>query len=317
MMKAPALSCAVAARRVVAVLLAAAIGLLAACDSTGTTADEKHDKEILRLQTDWEKEKNKMVGLCNEVTRRLMDMEKRMNSQEALVSVYEVDIKRLRAEVDTLRTAAAGGVKPGPEVKPEVTPPPVPTQEALMRIGMAVDAMKKGGSPEEAEAEVRPVAGIAAPRLIDAIGTNATDPDMVKKIEAVLVKLPVADLKVPLEIGLKDAARRVSCARVIGMTANHGLAKLLELYTADPDDYFCYEIGRAMLACKHRLGVPPLLRVLRAKDELHRMLACSELSRLNKRDPLGYDYKKSPAENGAAIKSWEDWWDKNGSRLFE
>jgi hypothetical protein len=296
---------------------AAVLGLLTACESTGKGDAEKQDEQITRLKIQWDNEKNKMVGLCNEVTRRLMDMEKRMNSQEALVSVYEVDIKRLRAEVDALRTAAAGGAKVGPDVKPDVTTPQVPTQEALMRVGMAIDALKKGGSPDDAVTEVRPVAGIAAPRFMEAIGTHATDPDMVKRLEAVLVKLPAADLKVPLEIGLKDGTRRVSCARVIGMVGDHGLAKLLELYTADADDYFCYEVGRAMLACKHRLGVPPLLRVLRAKDELHRMLACSELSRLNKRDPLGYDYKKTPAENGAAIKAWEEWWDKNGPRLFE
>ncbi len=299
-----------------AVLLAAVVAMLSACAASQDAKPGESDA-LTRLRLEIERDKNKMVGLFNELTNKNIYLEKKVTSLENEVSTYRVDLKRVRSELDNLRTAQGGGTKTDPPVNPNEKQ--IPTEEARMRAELAVSDLKRGGVKlDDVVNDMKPIASVASIIFMEAVAKNPTDTEFVKLLENVIVRLPAEFLRLPLQEALgKPGTARASSARIIGRVADFKLSTLLEGHTADADLYFCFEVGRAMLACKNRLGVPALLRALRSEDEMIRMLAISSLKAVNKGDTLGYDYKKDVVDNSAAVKSWGDWWDTTGKKLFE
>jgi hypothetical protein len=65
------------------------------------------------------------------------------------------------------------------------------------------------------------------------------------------------------------------------------------------------------------MGIPPLLNALKAGESEIRFRAILSLKRLNRGETFGFDMNKSADENGAAIKAWHEWWQKEGQKVFE
>lgn len=296
--------------------VAASLLLAAACSSDGGGADKPPD--LVKLELKLEQYQTKALSTHSILTDRVIALERKTDAQKNLIDVLEVDVKRLRSEVEAFRAAAGSSPTPTPAVRqPDATsPPPSKVEDAMARTEAALNELKKGTSEEQVANDLKPVADLASARLVEALGTNATDPKLTAAIEGVLAKLPPKSIEEPLKTALADRLRRGSAVRVIGAVRDLGLSKVLEAHTADADDDFCVLVGSAMLFCKNRYGVPALFRGLKSKHKDTRFLALTTLRMVN-RDALGYDYNLTPEQNSFAIKKWEEWWDANGPKLFE
>jgi hypothetical protein len=290
----------------------AALAGLAACATSPSDPGREPD-HVTKLRLEIERDKTKMVGLYNELTRKYMDMEKRTVSLENLVAIYQVEINRLKKEVEM----AGAGTKQQPVNPPDPKELPIKTEEARLKAELALNDLQKGLKIEDIIAEMKPIASVSTIVFADALSKHATDFDFLKKLETVLAAMPAKSLEIPLQEAVKDRRRRNSAAQIVGETKDLALSRILEPYTADPDDYFCYLVGGSLLKCKNRQGVPALLRPLRSDDKQLRMLTIKALKEVNGNNAFGYDWSKDSVENASAIKTWHDWWDKDGKKLWE
>jgi hypothetical protein len=296
--------------------IAVAALALAACASRPATDGPVTEDKLTKLELKFSTVEAKMTSLWKEVTQSIADLKRDATVLRSALEVQQVEIRRLYAEIDKLKS---GGAAAGPKTPNGPPTPAIPTEEALVRAAAALNALKRGEKVETVVADVKPISGVAAVTFMEALGKteNLADVELLKKLEEVIASLPPKALEVPIGDALRDRARRTSAVKIIGRIGDPGLSKVLEPFSQDADEDFCVFVGQALLACKNRNGVPPLLKALKAADKQTRFLAVKELRGVNKNQALGYDFNLSPEENKEAIRQWEEWWQKFGPALFE
>ena len=268
------------------------------------------DEKIAKLEQKLEAKLDKAFTVYSGLSDLVGKMEKRLGTVENENRLLKIDIDRLTAKL------AAVPVQKDPSVKdPAVKDPEL--AEASMKIDMALTKLKAGGSVEDAIKELVPLSRWSAAKMAEALGKNVTDVNFIRALEQVLAKCPAGDLKAPLGEAAKDRLRRASVARVIGTVGDRELSKILEVYIGESSHVQQVEIGKALLGCRNKLGVPPLLKSLKAPDSDTRFLAITYLRAVNQGESFNYDFNRTPDDNTAAIKRWDDWAEKEGKKLFD
>ncbi|MBI4565190.1 MAG: hypothetical protein HY716_10905 [Planctomycetes bacterium] len=287
----------------------AAAGILLGCSGSGRKdgpGDRISDLED-RVQIKMDKEH----ATAQMLTEKVIKLENRISALESERDLLKVDIRRLQEKVAILQATGPAAAQPPP------SGPGGPTlAETSAKIDAALERLKNGGSVEEATKELVPLSRYSAPRMAEALGQHLTDVRFTKALEEILAKCPPEDLKNPLADAAKDRVRRAAAARIVGAVGNAELSGILEPYIGEASPVNQVEIGKALLACRNRMGVPPLLKALRAPNSDTRFVALLELRPLAKQT-FGYDFNKGPEENAEALQAWDAWWEKEGAKLFE
>jgi len=264
--------------------------------------------EILALETKVGDTNAKANLFANDLTEKMGRLESRIAALESTVKTQDVHIRTLEDKIAQLRGGAG---------QPDVTQPPMTAEDSIKEVDNQLARLRNGFRPEEVAKALQPLAKYAAPKLCETLKTSFRDIDLMRRVEQVLAKLPASDLKIPIEDSLKDRVARYPAARVVGEIGNKELSRTLEPYTSDADLDFGYLVGSSLVRCRNRVGVPALIRVLRSEDKNTRFLAISALRPIAGDSTLNYDFQKTPEQNGAAIKAWEEWYDQNGAKLFD
>ena len=273
---------------------------------TAPPPQETLQDKVAKLEAQMTQKLDKAYTYYTELTDQFRRMERRVAALESENQLLRIDVKKLTERLDAAGAAGPRGVPgPGPDLA-----------EVGMKIDQALAKLKTTGNVDEATRELVPVARYAVTKLAEALG-QVGSPDYVASVEMVLARCPTDELRGPLEAAVKDRARRTSVARVIGSVADPALSKMLEPFTGDSDPIAQVALGQALLDCKNKMGVPPLLKALEAPESEIRFLAVRSLKRVNKGETYGFDMNKKADENAAAIKAWNDWWQKEGPKLFE
>ncbi len=277
--------------------------LVLAAAAAPAAAQDPVDEKLAKLEMRVQEQLNKAFAFHKQLLERVMKLEER-------IQLLEIENQRLKIDLERLGRKGPGDPAP--------TPAPVDPAfvETAAKIDAAIAKLKSGGPAEDAARELMPNAKWAAPKLVEAIGKNSLDLPFLAKAEQVLSKFPVEDLKGPLAEGLRDQRRRASMAKVVAGVGDRELSKVLEPHVSDANPYTQIEIGTALLVCRNRAGVPPLLKVLRAEESEYRLLAIMRLKAVTNGDLKGYDFNKSAADNAEALKAWDAWWEKDGPKLF-
>jgi hypothetical protein len=295
-------------KRSIILLAAVAIG----CQPASRPQDAPMTKgDLLDLEKKIAETKDGAFLHSREVTEKIGRLESRVAALESTVKTQDVHIRALEDKIAQLRGAGAGAGQP------DVTQPPMTAEDAIKEVDNQLARLRNGFRPEEVAKSLQPIAKYAAPKLCETLKSSFRDIDLMRRVEQVLAKLPASDLKIPIEDSLKDRVARYPAARVVGEVGNKELSRTLEAYTSDADLDFGYLVGSSLVRCRNRVGVPALIRVLRSEDKNTRFLAISALRPIAGENTLSYDFQKTPEQNGAAIKAWEEWYDQNGAKLFE
>jgi hypothetical protein len=221
------------------------------CASAGTGSTESEQDRLTKLEVQMSAKFDKAHAVFDELSDKFLRLERRIAALENENQLLRIDIKKLTDKLDAAGAAGARGV---PDVGPD-------RSEVSMKIDQALAKLKTTGNVDEAVKELKPLARYSVPKMVETL-KQISSPDYMASIEKVLAACPVDELTIPLEEALKDRMRRTSVARVVGATKDKGLSKILEPYSNDADSITQVEIGQALIACKNRLGVPPLLRAL-------------------------------------------------------
>lgn len=291
------------------VVFAAAV---AGCQTGGGRADDQPvtKRDLTDAELKCKEEADRAFAHHKQMTETIGRLEGRMSTLERRAETQEIEIRSLN---DRLARAGAGANP----TDPPPTVPPVPAEDAIKEVDNQLTRLKNGLPVDGVAKVLAPLAKYAAPKLCETLKNAFRDVELMGRVEQVLERLPAAELRYPLEDSLRDRVARYPAARVVGRVGNRELSKVLEAYTADADLYFCYLVGDSLTKCRNRSGVPALIRVLRSEDKNTRFLAISALRALANENTHNYDFTKTPEQNMAAIKLWEEWWDKSGAKLFE
>ncbi len=285
--------------------ITAAILVILSCSAVHPAPQDSLQDKLNKLEVQMTQKLDKAHAVYNELTEKLLRLERRVTDLQSENQMLRIDVKKLTEKVDALSVAGPRGTGPGLDLA-----------EVSMKIDQALAKLKTTGNVDEAAKELVPLARYSATKMAEALKQVAS-PDYMSAVEKVLAKCPVDELKGPLEEAAKDRVRRTSAARVIGAVGNKGLSKILEPFTGDSDPIVQVELGQALIACKNRMGVPPLLKALAAPESEIRFRAILSLKRLNKGETYGFDMNQGSEGNSAALKAWHDWWQKEGQKLFE
>lgn len=270
-------------------------------------------------------QKNDMQALLyEELVKRTNGVEKKVGEIDILVNTMKAQVARLedlaktmRAEIDALGKApAAAPAQPGqPAAEAAKT---LKIEDILLEVETIVTQFRSGKlKTDEATAKLKPYAQHAVPRLITELHESVAKFEYTKQLEAVLSKMPPAELKVPLVGALKRRGTREASARIVGMTKDRELSKILEEYIGDADEDFRLNVGDALVSCRNSSGIPLLLQCLKSDQNATRTIAIAALKKVNRGEDLGYKPQLSVEANAGAIKSWEEWSDKFAKTLFE
>jgi len=293
-----------------AVLLSAALVAAAAtgCSSVDEQPPDTVEDKLTKLEVQMTAKLDKAHAVFTELTDNYMRLQRRVADLESENGMLKIEVKRLTEKVEL-----AGAAAPRSD-QPQVPGPDL--AEVGMKIDQALAKLKTTGNVDEAAKDLVPLSRYSVTKMVEAL-KQVSQPDYVASVEKVLARCPTIDLKAPLEEAAKDRFRRSSVARVVAGTRDAGLSRILEPFADDPDPVVQVEIGQALIACRNRMGVPPLLKALAASESEIRFRAILSLKRLNKGDTFGYDMNRDADENAAALKAWETWWQKEGPKLFE
>ncbi len=285
--------------------VASAILVLLSCTSvyTAEPQDSLKDK-VAKLEAEMIAKTDRAFKLYSELTESVLKMERRLGDLERENQLLKIEVKQLREKI-----GSGGTGREGAPVVPDLA-------EISMKIDTALAKLKATANVEDGVKELVPLARYSVTKMAEAL-RQISSPDYTAALEKVLAKCPVEDLKGPLAKAVEDRVRRTSVARVIGAVGDAGLSKILETYTGDSDPIIQVELGVALIDCKNRMGVPALLRALRASDSDCRLRAILKLKKVSKGETFGFDLNKTAEENAVALKSWEEWWQKEGPKLFE
>ena len=293
--------------KLVSLSFVAAILVILSCSSVQSAPQDSLQDKLTKLEVQMTQKLDKAHAVYSQLTDDYLRLERRVAALESENQLLRIDVKKLNEKLE--QAGGAGPAREGPA-------PGVDRSEVAIKIDQALTKLKASGNADDAAKELIPVARYAVPKMASEL-KNRTNPDYVASLENVLAKCPVAELKGPLEETVKDRSRRTSVARVVGLVGDRELSKILEPHIGDPDPVAQVELGQALLACKNRMGVPPLLKALSAPESEIRFLAIRKLKQLNQNKTFDFDMNKNADENAAAIKAWNDWWTKEGPKLFE
>lgn len=281
------------------------------CQTPGGQDGAVTRKELFEMETKFKNISDRAFLVHTEMTQRLQNMEQRVAALESLIKTYDAEFKHVNAKLADLSAGRSSQPTTG------VTNPSMSIEEAAREVDTQLTRLKDGLPPDGVAKALAPLARQAAPKICEALKSSLRDIEYMKKLEYVLARLPAAELKISTESALKDRVARYPVARVVGDVGDKELSRVLEPYTSDAELDFCYLVGNSLVRCRNRAGVPALLRALRAEDRNTRFLAIATLRPLNNDETLGFDFNKNADANTAAIKAWEEWYDKAGPRLFE
>jgi hypothetical protein len=283
---------------------AAVILALLSCSSVQSAPQDSLQDKVTKLEIQLTQKLDKANAVYDRLIEDFLKLERRVAGLESENQMLKIDIKRLTERVEQQGSSGSG------------RPAPAPGADVGIKIDQALAKLKTTENVDEAAKELIPLAPYSVAKLMDAL-RQISSLAYVASVEKVVAKFPVNELKGPLEEAGRDRVRRSSVARIIAAVGNGDLSKILEPYAGDSDPITQVEIGEALLACKNKAGVPPLLKALGAAESELRFRAILSLKRLNKGETFGFDMNKNADDNAAAIKAWHDWWTKEGPKLFE
>jgi hypothetical protein len=297
--------------------------VLGACSSypeEGQDPQSKTNLELEKLRAEMKQQNAVALLMCDKLTDANRGLIERLVKLEALVGVSQADLKVLMDQVKTLQDQVTAPTPPNPAnpSNPAAAGPRKTTEDVLMDIEAAITGLSSGKlKKEEVAVQLKPHPAYAAPRLLEEIRRSPTRFEYVKQLEFVLSQLSPKELKVFLREALTTRGSRDSAARVIGMSKDSELGRLLEEHAGAPEEDFRLLCGDSLVACRNPAGLPLLVQCLKSPEGSTRTIAFASLKRANRGETFGYSAPLSPEQNAAAIKSWEDWTQKFGPTLFD
>jgi hypothetical protein len=293
-------------------------------------AAEKSDIDAVAARIDklsaQNAQKNDMQALLyEELVKRTNGMEKKVGDMDILLTTMKAQVERLEDLAKTMRAQIEQLSKAPPSAGPAVLGTPgqeaakaLKIEDIQLEIVTVLTELRSGKlKTDEAATRLRPYAQHAAPRILQELRESIARYEYAKQLEIILARFPAAELKVPLQEGLKQRLTRESCVRVVGAVRDLELSRILEDYLAEGDEDSKLAIGDALVRCRNGSGIPLLLVSLKSEQNTTRTIAIAALKKINRGDDLGYRPQLSPEANAGPIKSWEEWSDKFAKTVFE
>lgn len=111
--------------------------------------------------------------------------------------------------------------------------------------------------------------------------------------------------------GLDDenARTRSSCAYVLGLMRDRRTIAPLTEHLEDPVPEVRYEIATSLCSLGVREGYPVLIEGLSDSDIRNRY-KCHEALKMLTRLDYGYEHDAEPSARAAAIRRWQQWWER-------
>lgn len=309
-------------RLLTAAVLVLVLGACGSYPEDGQTPESRANLELERLRAEMKQQSAVQALMCEKLVDANRSLVERVGKLENLVGVSQADLKVLMDQVKTLQAQLAAVPATGPNTAgPGETPrvfPKKSTEDALLDIEAAITGLSSGKlKREEAAVQLKPYPQYAAPRVLDEIRRSPTRFEYLKQLEWVLSQLPARELKVFLREALLERGSRDSAARVVGLSRDPELGRLLEEHAGTKDEDFGLVCGDSLASCRNPAGIPLLVRCLKSEQGATRTIAISTLKRVNRGESFGYSAPLSPEQNAAAVKSWEEWAQKFGPTLFD
>ena len=275
------------------------------------------DKSLKNLEIQSKNQNELHVHLYNELVQKHAGLVKQVTEVDVLFRAMQSSVAQLETQVKAL--VAAGKLGPKPPDGPQIAPPPVEKiEDILLHVNTTIGELRKGTlKTEEAVTLLTPYALHAVPKVLDELAGAVTKFDYAKQLESILSKFPPDSLKTPIKSALGQRGLRESAARVVGQTKNPDLGKLLEDHSDANDEDFKRVIGEALVLCRNAKGIPILVVSLRSGEVTTRTIAISTLKRLARGQDFGYRAQSTNEQNAAALKSWEEWFEKGGKTIFD
>jgi hypothetical protein len=289
--------------------------------SSGAAAGPAADDRLTKVEIDLANHKQgqvytyeQLVNANKGLVERATKLEMRANGLETTVAHLEEQIKSLSAQL-----AAAGTRATQPGADPAPAPATNKKIEDIQReIEETLSQLQSSKiSRDDAATLLRPYGRHAAPRLLDEIAKSVTRFDYVKQLEYVISRLAVTDLALPLRDAFTRPGVRDSAVRVVGLTKNLELSRILEEAAASTDEDFRLLAGESLVLCKNPAGIAPLVESLKSEQGATRTIAIAALKRVNRNEDFGYRAQLPPHANAPSIKSWEQWAATFGKTVFE
>lgn len=284
------------------------------------TEQDQLREELTDLKLKVEKNNTGQSYAVEQLVNANKGLVERVTQLEILARGLETTVRHLDEQVKTLAAARAVAPRnPADPANPAApAPPPKKLEDILLDVETTVSQLRDGKlGVDEAATLLKPWARHAIPRLVEELDRSLTRFEVAKKLEKALAAMPPADLKLPLREALQRRSVREAAARVVGLSKDKELSRILEEHADTPDEDFRLVVGEALVQCRNALGIPPLVASLKSEQGATRTIAASALKKINRGEDFNYRPQLSPAENAPSIKSWEEWAEKFGKALFE
>lgn len=276
---------------------------------SGCASDESSDSSKAAPRKDIDDVLIQVAQLKDQQLQLYRELVDKVNRLDRDLEAMKAQMMVVKNRLDHVESARREG---------EVGPPMVHQDDAIARASNVLAKLKAAEQDVDAAvAELKPFARMAAPLVVDELRKNVADLVYATRLETVLSRLPLEDVRVPLTQALRDPRVRMSAARMIGALGDKETSKSLEEFAADNDEDFRLVVGEALVRCKNRAGVPFLLQALKSEKWDNRSIAIGILKSIHKGEDFGYRAFQDVAANADAIRLWMEWWDQVKAALFE
>lgn len=303
-------------KKMTAIVLALAGAAAAGCVEVERQEFDALDKSLKNLEIQSKNQNELHVHLYNELVQKHAGLVKQVTEVDVLVRAMQSSVAQLESQVKALVEGQRRVKVPdGPQVAPAT---PEKLEDILLHVNTTIGELRQGKlKTEEAVSLLAPYALHAVPKVLDELAGAVTKFDYAKQLESILAKFPPDSLKTPIKSALAQRGLRESAARVVGQTKSPDLGKLLEEHSDSNDEDFKLVIGESLVLCRNAKGIPILVVSLRSGEVTTRTIAISALKRLARGQDFGYRAQSTSEQNAAALKSWEEWFEKGGKTIFD
>ncbi len=304
-------------KKMMAIVLALAGAAATGCIEVERQEFDALDKSLKNLEIQSKNQNELHVHLYNELVQKHAGLVKQVTEVDVLVRAMQSSVARLEDQVKALAAGQRGAKPPdGPQVEPGGNPEKV--EDIQLRVNTTIGELRQGKlKTEEAVTLLTPYALHAVPRVLDELAGAVAKFEYAKQLESILARFPPDSLKTPIKSALVQRGLRESAARVVGQTKNPDLGKLLEEHSDSTDEDFKLLIGESLVLCRNAKGIPILVVSLRSGEVTTRTIAISALKRLARGQDFAYRAQFTNEQNAAALKSWEEWFEKGGKTIFD
>lgn len=239
----------------------------------------------------------------NEGFKTLLDINKDLRAKVTQlndrVHILEQDIMKLYKQLMTRDNTK----NPNTDLDPK---------DVAVKTAKVLSRLKDDSSFDDLKAyeELKSFGTSCISMIVNDLKHNLTgNPDFAGRIEKLIARFPVEQIKSQIETLIIEQVSKVSVVRIVRYTRDKGLSELVVPFASSVDDEFKSQLVLTLIECKNRAGIPVGLELLSSSDENVRLMAVTALKSVSK-DDFGYRFFEKPdtKENQESISKFKSWY---------